>query len=457
MSRKKSVLVVEDETLFLNSLKKALEEQGFLVTPAGDGKRARDIFASGEFDCVLTDINLPHLSGIALMKYVKEVRPQVPVILMTGFSVLEETRQADELGAAGFIAKPFLRADLIAIFDKVLPKEMVKKIEAPPEPMESQYAKVRIDDFISGKQIKFDIFVRLSGEKFVKIAMSGEDISVERIRMYKTKGLHFLYLRKEDFEKYLEMNLVIAKAVTSNASVPKEKSIRFLKHANDVVMEHLHFNEIDPTSFESAKVVLEATLNVCSSNAEMTDLLGALNSHDNTLYAHSLGVSLYSVMIAEAMDWKATATLNKIGLGGLFHDIGKKEINPEILSKPRKNFTHDEIKLYESHPFRGVEILSSVGGIPDDILQMVLQHHEDCIGTGYPSRLQKAQIHPMARVIAVADAFCTLAVRTPNTEPMPPVAAVKRLMMLKSATLDHACLNALAKIFKVEPLAKAAG
>lgn len=453
MGNKLHVLVVEDETALRNSLKTVLEIIGYKVTVASDGKEAKGHLLADTFDCVLSDINMPHVSGLALLKHIKEIRPQLPVILMTGFSVLEETKQADEMGASGFISKPFVKEDLIAALERLFPKP--QKVEAPkPAPKPIEFAKINVDEFISGKSMKFDIFVKLSGEKYVKIASAGEDLSIDRIRTYKTKGLNFLYLRKEDYERYLEINVILAKTIVT-ADVSSEKRVHFLKHANDVVMEHLYFNDVDKQSFQNAKAVLDATMSVCSQRKESLELLEALNSHDNHLYAHSLGVSLYSVMIANAMGWESTITINKLALGGLFHDIGKKELDPALLNKPRKDFTSVEMKIYESHPVRGMEILASMPDIPEDILQIVLQHHEDCLGTGYPGRLSKLEIHPMAKVVAVADAFCTLAIRSAHSTRLDPVAAVKRLQTLKAVYLDPAALVALGRIFNVYSVKKA--
>jgi len=446
MSKQRHILLVEDDSSLRNSLKMALETLGYRVSAAADGKAALSFLTDISLNCILSDIQMPHMTGLQLLKHVKANYPKLPMALMTGFSVLEETRQADEMGAAGFLSKPFVKNDLLALLQKIFESPAAGGSAKAGAASEGDYAKVSIDEFISGKSMKFDIYIMLTGPKFVKIATAGEDLSMDRIRNYKTKGLSFLYLKKEDHEKYLEFNVLLAKSIVK-ADVSQEKRIHFLKHANDVVMEHLYSTDLNPQSFENAKTVLEATMSVCSQQKESMGLLEALNKHDNLLYAHSLGVSMYAVMIATAMEWKAAATINKLAIGGLFHDIGKKELDPALLKKPRNELSSEEIKTYESHAARGVEILSSMPNIHDDVLQIVLQHHEDCLGTGYPGRLNKHQFHPMAKVIAVADAFCNLVVRAHNTEQMSPLAAVKRLQTLKSLYLDPAALAALETLF----------
>src|SRR5690606_25994723 len=109
------------------------------------------------------------------------------------------------------------------------------------------------------------------------------------------------------------------------------------------------------------------------------DLLSILNSHSDHLYAHSLGVSMYSVMIAKAMDWNSTAALFKLSFGGLMHDIGKKEISPEILNKSRASLSYKERQVLETHPVRGKEIMESLKSAPSEVVAIVYEHHENCL------------------------------------------------------------------------------
>src|SRR5690606_5884100 len=105
----------------------------------------------------------------------------------------------------------------------------------------------------------------------------------------------------------------------------------------------------------------------------------ALNSHADFVYAHSLGVSTYGVMIARVMGWRSAPSLFKVAIAGLFHDIGFKELDRELLEKPRITHTAAERKEYETHPTRGAELLSQVGNIPLDVIQVASQHHEDVL------------------------------------------------------------------------------
>ena len=76
--------------------------------------------------------------------------------------------------------------------------------------------------------------------------------------------------------------------------------------------------------------------------------------------------------------------------------------------------TPDEIQLYETHAYRGTQLLLSLGMVPDDIVSIVYEHHENSLGQGYPRRIRDVMIHPMARVVALANQFVDLTFKGTN-------------------------------------------
>lgn len=156
-------------------------------------------------------------------------------------------------------------------------------------------------------------------------------------------------------------------------------------------------------------------------------------------------MSLYSTMIARKMGWTSRPLTFKVMLSGLFHDVGKKEIDPEILKKRRYELTREERSLYESHTVRGKGILSSLKEVPGDVIHVAHEHHEDCTGKGFPQGLGKHRIHPMARVVSVANEFCQHSLRSPHSAGCSAAEAVARLKDMEKH-LDEGALSALQQL-----------
>jgi EAL domain-containing protein (putative c-di-GMP-specific phosphodiesterase class I) len=100
------VLVVEDETALRRAFARMLEEIGFSVAQAGDGQEAIDALAAGAFEVVLTDIAMPGMDGIQLLRAVRERDLDVPVILISGNPTMESAVKAVEYGALQYLIKP---------------------------------------------------------------------------------------------------------------------------------------------------------------------------------------------------------------------------------------------------------------------------------------------------------------------------------------------------------------
>ncbi len=110
------LLVVDDNTSVCQYLGEALEERGYSVRVAGDGREALTLFAEVPADLIITDYEMPFLDGIALTRRIKILRPETVVLLLTGGSLPEVTAAAAAAGVREVIRKPF---DLMALLERV--------------------------------------------------------------------------------------------------------------------------------------------------------------------------------------------------------------------------------------------------------------------------------------------------------------------------------------------------
>lgn len=445
------ILLVEDDDYFRSVLKMILEKEGFSVAEAPDGAAAQHILGiSPDIDLVLSDIRMPNMDGMALLKWVKETK-KTPVILMTGFSEILAIKDGDALGADGFLPKPFEPEDILGAIHRCLGAPKEAKTAQDLVNVDDMYCPVAVEDFVMGSQIPYAIYIRFSETKYVKVANQGEDMTPERVNSYKEKGLSHLYLTKDDFRKYVGLVMTLAQAVKSSKSIAPAKKKAFLAQTGTIISEKLYVHDLDQETFAQAKSYLEMATSVLTDNGDALNLLMMLNEHADFLYAHSLGVSMYSTLIARQMRWTLPQNLFKVSMGGLLHDIGKKELDRELITKARKDLTPAEISLLETHPTRGMEILLQLGDVPSDVVQIAAQHHEQASGYGFPLGLKKNKIHPCARVIAVADAFCNAALENPKSKGMSGADAIRHMATFHKDALDPMHFAALIRLYKLDP------
>jgi len=128
--------------------------------------------------------------------------------------------------------------------------------------------------------------------------------------------------------------------------------------------------------------------------------------HDYRTYTHGVHVFLYGSMLARTIFSREKGEFfNDIGIGLLLHDIGKKEINPEILNKDGP-LSPDEWIIIKRHPRLGHDLLTRVAkDLSKRAVQVVFQHHERIDGTGYPNRLRGTQIALWSKICSIANTY----------------------------------------------------
>ncbi len=122
-----SILLVEDEKKIAETLKKGLEEQHYRVTLAYDGGVARNFFDNNDYDFIIADINLPGMNGYDLLKYIRTLNQQVPVLMLTALGSTEDKIEGFNNGADDYIVKPFDFAELVARI-----KALLKRTQSAP-------------------------------------------------------------------------------------------------------------------------------------------------------------------------------------------------------------------------------------------------------------------------------------------------------------------------------------
>ena len=129
------ILIVDDETLVLDTLTEVLQREGFQVSKAGDAKRALELLASEPHALMLTDIRMPNMDGMELLARVRALHPGTDVLLMTGFGSLDGAIDAMALGASDYLIKPLKPKEIIARVRSILQR---RRLEADLHSLQSE-------------------------------------------------------------------------------------------------------------------------------------------------------------------------------------------------------------------------------------------------------------------------------------------------------------------------------
>ncbi|MBE1441389.1 MULTISPECIES: HD-GYP domain-containing protein [unclassified Paenibacillus] len=166
---------------------------------------------------------------------------------------------------------------------------------------------------------------------------------------------------------------------------------------------------------------------------DVVSLLLTLNNKDDYTYQHSVQVGMISYYIAKWLGQTEEEALYA-GKAGYLHDLGKSRIDNAILQKPGF-LTKDEFEQVKKHAEYGHEMILA-SGLPEPIALAALQHHERLDGTGYPARLRGQDIHPLARIVAVADVYSAMISHRVYQEKQDLLHVLKELHRLSFGKLD---------------------
>jgi len=188
-----NILIVDDEKNYPKIIGEILGEEGYTSLTASSGMEALDYLNTEIIDLVLTDVKMPGISGIQLLEKIKEINPDIPVIIMTAYGSVEKAVEAMHKGAYTFILKPFENQALIAHIAKAISVyRIVQENSILREAVSSRYS---FDNIIGKSKPMQEIY-----EIIKKVAPSNASVLIEGEsgtgKELVAKSIHYNSLRK---------------------------------------------------------------------------------------------------------------------------------------------------------------------------------------------------------------------------------------------------------------------
>jgi len=166
------------------------------------------------------------------------------------------------------------------------------------------------------------------------------------------------------------------------------------------------------------------------------------------VYYHSLNVAVLAMMLGRESGLTAEE-ISLLGMGALFHDVGKSRIPDTVLLK-MEPLNHAERALFRLHCHMGEEIAEQLGLAPD-VIAIIAQHHEAMNGKGYPHGLQGDKISPLARIVAIVNAYDNHCNRLNPNDSITPHEALALMFSRERDQYDVGLLKIFIKCMGVYP------
>jgi HD-GYP domain-containing protein (c-di-GMP phosphodiesterase class II) len=224
----------------------------------------------------------------------------------------------------------------------------------------------------------------------------------------------------------------LQEAIYDTKMLAHDKALLVHKHSI-VMINRLMDSPSVENIIEAKKGIAELVDLILADNNTMNHLL-KITSHDYSTYVHSVNVGLLGISLSKKLFGTSSAhNIHELGAGFFLHDLGKVNVSIDIINKP-SSLTDEEMLEMHRHPQYGYEILTKAGQLTQECKTIVLHHHENHDGSGYPLGLKGDDIHLYGRICALADVYDALNSERPYRRGLGTFATLK---LMKEEMLTH--------------------
>lgn len=469
---KEKILIVDDEVSIGQMVYDVLYPMGYQPTYVSSAKAALACVSKARFDLIITDLAMPEMDGLALLRALSARDDDLPAMVMTGHSGFGETLSFLHVGVQSFIVKPFSVEEMARAVAQVLAQARLSRERARIQHLMPLYE-------ASGPLLS-EMLQPLPLERTARIASdeTGSDWAALAIQ-----GSEGLEIRAVSSTNAAEARIGIeAAALTLAQATLTAKTPLMRLDPNDTsssdfglppcmassafitiplfyetqCLAVLLLFRFDPDrpygrgDMETAHI-LAGQMAVAIRNVDIASEIEA--AHDAALKALILAIEAkdgYTRGHGDRIVGHVTALANRMGLsemerkhleyGAALHDIGKIGIPKALLNKAGE-LTTAEYQEVIAHATMGVEIVKNLAFLSPAV-PIIFHHQEHYDGSGYPSGLAGEAIPLGARMVAVADTFDTLTSDRPYCEALPHAAALAELRRCAGSQLDPHVVDA---------------
>jgi response regulator RpfG family c-di-GMP phosphodiesterase len=469
------VLLVDDNAYVLQFLTVAFKAQQCVVSGASSAERALELLAHHAFDLVVSDIKMPGLSGLDLLRAVKLKQPATPVVLMTGVPSISSAVFGLRHGAYDYLPKPFSVKEVQQLVQRLRadrqsgsgttgrPAGLMEELARRQTGMEGLF---RIGDLAlqgldPGTLVDtvLDYTIQsLRGDGAVLLlrdpeggftpSRRGDAALVDSLLsllhsvfedLVRTGGRDTLTLTTGD-GSFTGLAALIPGVGRSTGILCLGRDARggaFLPDEKEFLLGYAQ-----TTALALQRILQRDNLetNLIDTIAAFVD---ALESKDVCLRGHSARVSLYAGEIGATMGLSPLQVF-VTRRAGILHDIGKLVILDSILHKPGR-LSKEEYALITRHPLVAYKILTPLRFLAQEA-EAIKYHHERFDGKGYPDGLKGEEIPLPARIVTVADSFDAMTSARPYRSALPQDVALAEVLRGEGLQFDPRVIEAFASI-----------
>lgn len=355
---------------------------------------------SGNYDAIFTS-HRKNFEGGVLIKEAKSIVKDVGIFLLTD----EESSFANEgENIFSFTKDSVLKDYGVSLFDFYK-----KRNEVSYEYQEQSYKKIRLVYFLRFNKVLCDVYVKINEKKYVKILKKGDQYTRDEIQRYRDKDLIFFYIDSSDYEQFAS-GLSTTPFLISQDNLSEEDSEDAIASTVEIVQDLVKdFGVNDQVINLVDYSVFQITEQLSKGEDKLAAMLGRFQKRKDFLYDSSYLVAYFSNNICQKMNWDSDETRKKLTYASMLHDVCVENVElamaHELNLPGLKDFAPVEIEKYRRHPFLIHDLVKDNDKVPMNVPEIVIAHHENPEGTGFPKGLPPHRVSQLQAVFIVSRNF----------------------------------------------------
>ena len=247
--------------------------------------------------------------------------------------------------------------------------------------------------------------------RYVLFCRGGDTFGNERKEELVRQNIKKLFIPARDLKSYFKYQESNLKTVLKDNKRSSEEKSHVVYHVAKYLTQDLLGNPRSGVNIGRVTNWVDNTVSYILHDENAFTSLLKVTAHDYYTYTHSVNITVLGLLFGKHLALNPH-NLNCFGIGMLLHDLGKVEIPLEILNKPGK-LSMEEYEIAKKHPEIGMQLLEEKKNISDDSLIVVIQHHENYDGTGYPYKIGGKDIHLSGRISRIIDVYDAITTNRP--------------------------------------------
>lgn len=341
--------------------------------------------------------------GLSTVEVAQAIRLSYPDTKLVHVTSVKAGFQSELLKKNGF-HDAFLLPFEVASFEKYV-QQLTKSGAAAAQ----NFRSVKLVDFQGETPLEFDTFTFLPlNGKFIRMSAAGKALRPEQVKKLKEHDVGNLHIKQDDLKKFYQFTAQRLVEMGKSDSMSETEKQEKMQESVRAIVGGVFSDSAENSGFDAGKKLLGDCQGIVKSyivatgkQASLYERLTEMSRDSGDVYSRATNVSTFAALFSIGL---SIGNPEEIAMASLLRDIGQADLPPEIQNKTKEERTPAEEKIYQKHPELSIQMIKARRMvISDKVVAMIMQHHENHDGTGFPHGVNHEKILPESQLLAIAD------------------------------------------------------